>query len=870
MADLNFPSNPTVGQTYSIGSKTWFWTGKAWAVQRTSVTGASAYDLAVQNGFVGTEAEWIASLKGATGDQGPQGPAGSAGSAGPKGDPGTPGADGQDGAAGTNGVGVPAGGGTGQILAKNSNNDFDTHWINQQVITDYTVPLGGNSGQFLGKNSGDDGDFGWLDLPNQTATQNELPTGGNTGQVLTKNSTAQGDVSWQNIPNNNSLPDGGTENQILAKNSSTNGDVRWTNAPGVPDGGTAGQILTKIDSTNGNATWEDAPVTGIPDAPSDNSYYARKNDTWVTFTPNTVGKLDDLTDVNLSTAPTNGQALVYDSTNQVWKAGTFNALPSLAGNAKKILSVKPDESGVEWDILTNDSITQDGAHRFWRFHMLSNQGGTYSEFYELVLKTEVGGPDIAIGGTPIGDGGNLQNAFDQSDQTSAGINNYIGYDFGANNEKNIVEVEIWINGYIPHNPSTGNIEWSDDGSVWNIAWPVSRLPSVPAHAVSTNPAYFNNQPGIETITLDANFTLQFGVDNESIRHTGTLTADRTIALSVSNIKPGAKFRITRLGSGFLLNVSTLASLSQNDWVDVEWDAVNSAWQLIGRGTLNGDSTGVPNGGTTGQVLTKNSNNDGDVSWTNVSSGGSGLPSLTGNAGKFLTVTSDETTTQWTNPAQTLGANYEFPIDFEPANPDAFNDEFTDTSTLQNWTWVNQSSNGAVGSAKILSGMMRITTDVAISGQNVRMLVKNRPSGNFDIVTKARLLGMGRDYHQTMLILYNSNNGKFIESRLHYRGYGALYFSCAHWNSVTSGGTEVNLQTAVTHAYLRFKLSGTTLTTYVSPDAMYWSVIQTEDLADFIGTNFDKVGLGYDCETTSLNYEAGYHWIRNYPGGVPAF
>lgn len=38
--------------------------------------GSSAYDIAVANGFVGTEAEWLASLKGEQGEQGEQGPAG--------------------------------------------------------------------------------------------------------------------------------------------------------------------------------------------------------------------------------------------------------------------------------------------------------------------------------------------------------------------------------------------------------------------------------------------------------------------------------------------------------------------------------------------------------------------------------------------------------------------------------------------------------------------------------------------------------------------------------------------------------------------------------------------------------------------------
>lgn len=62
--------------------------------------GLDAYALAVANGFVGDLAAWLDSLKGAKGD---------------KGDPGE---------------GVPTGGTTGQILAKSSNSDFATVWVN--------------------------------------------------------------------------------------------------------------------------------------------------------------------------------------------------------------------------------------------------------------------------------------------------------------------------------------------------------------------------------------------------------------------------------------------------------------------------------------------------------------------------------------------------------------------------------------------------------------------------------------------------------------------------------------------------------------------------------------------------------------------
>ena len=74
--------------------------------------GQSAYALAVQLGFTGSEADWIASLKGAKGDKGDkgdtgaQGPKGATGATGPQGPTGATGARGATGATGPQG---PAG-----------------------------------------------------------------------------------------------------------------------------------------------------------------------------------------------------------------------------------------------------------------------------------------------------------------------------------------------------------------------------------------------------------------------------------------------------------------------------------------------------------------------------------------------------------------------------------------------------------------------------------------------------------------------------------------------------------------------------------------------------------------------------------------
>lgn len=108
-----------------------------WVAPDTGPAGKSAYEVAVDNGFVGTEVQWLESLVGSEGPpgiQGIQGPPGTDGQQGPPGadgkdgEQGPPGADGKDGEQGPPGEGVPTGGTPGQVLVKISANDYDTAW----------------------------------------------------------------------------------------------------------------------------------------------------------------------------------------------------------------------------------------------------------------------------------------------------------------------------------------------------------------------------------------------------------------------------------------------------------------------------------------------------------------------------------------------------------------------------------------------------------------------------------------------------------------------------------------------------------------------------------------------------------------------
>ena len=84
--------------------------------------GQSAYALAVQLGFTGSEEDWIASLKGAKGDKGDtgaQGPEGATGATGPQGPQGPTGATGATGPRGPQGPQGPAG--ASAVAASGSN-----------------------------------------------------------------------------------------------------------------------------------------------------------------------------------------------------------------------------------------------------------------------------------------------------------------------------------------------------------------------------------------------------------------------------------------------------------------------------------------------------------------------------------------------------------------------------------------------------------------------------------------------------------------------------------------------------------------------------------------------------------------------------
>lgn len=228
--------------------------------------GASAYQVATNNGFVGTETEWLASLKGEQGDAGlngadgqdgaqgeqgetgPQGPAGEDGSGGPgtegpQGPAGQDGAQGETGLAGQDGIDGADGDSAYEVAVAEGFQGSQAEWLESLKGRD---GMDGNSRYFraTGKEDGSD--------DAQVNAERAVAAGANAS-VNAEGGTALGDGARVEAGATNSVALGSnsvaTEANTVSVGSVGN-ERRVTNvAPGrIAQGST--------DAVNGGQIWE--------------------------------------------------------------------------------------------------------------------------------------------------------------------------------------------------------------------------------------------------------------------------------------------------------------------------------------------------------------------------------------------------------------------------------------------------------------------------------------------------------------------------------------------------------------------------------------------------------------------------------------
>lgn len=112
------------------------------------------------------------------------------------------------------------------------------------------------------------------------------------------------------------------------------------------------------------------------------------------------------------------------------------------------------------------------GHRYWRLNISANGGAGSTLVEELEFREVAGGADVTGTGTAIGSHASPGNAFDNNTGTAynpaAASGVTIGWDFGAGNGKNIVEVAITTSAAttLAALPKDFTLEYSDDGAAW--------------------------------------------------------------------------------------------------------------------------------------------------------------------------------------------------------------------------------------------------------------------------------------------------------------------------------------------------------------------------------------------------------------------
>lgn len=124
--------------------------------------------------------------------------------------------------------GVPAGGTTGQVLAKASGADYAVHWATLADGAGEVFPDGSAAGQVLTW----DGDGVTWALPEIPDPAEVLPDDGDLGDVLT---LGEDGPEWAPPASGggSGVPAGGLTGQVLAKASDTDGDATWTDVEAV-------------------------------------------------------------------------------------------------------------------------------------------------------------------------------------------------------------------------------------------------------------------------------------------------------------------------------------------------------------------------------------------------------------------------------------------------------------------------------------------------------------------------------------------------------------------------------------------------------------------------------------------------------------
>lgn len=288
-------------------------------------------------------------------------------------------------------------------------------------------------------------------------------------------------------------------------------------------------------------------------------------------------------------------------------------------------------------------------------------------------------------------------------------------------------------------------------------------------------------------------------------------------------------------------------------------ATTPTWAQIGSG-----GSGLPVGGTAGQILIKQSGVDGDADWGTNDDGDVGIPAG-GTTGQVLTKSSNtDYDVGWETPAAGGGGSSQFALDnYLSSSGSARNDEFSSSTLDAKWTLLGTTPDVIDLDTTVPDAMYLKRTDVAAQ---LTVYYQDLPSLPCSIFTKIIAENASANYCRGggLILLpatpttsskafylgpnYNNSNGGKITA-------GILYATLGTFGSQPFIGLGTSLST-----WLRLDIlsGGTTVDIYYSINGTFW-ILGASAVA--MGFTVANAGIGFSPEGQALDPQTAFECYR---------
>lgn len=275
-------------------------------------------------------------------------------------------------------------------------------------------------------------------------------------------------------------------------------------------------------------------------------------------------------------------------------------------------------------------------------------------------------------------------------------------------------------------------------------------------------------------------------------------------------------------------------------------------------TGNPAENGIPPGGTTNQLLAKNSDDDFDEKWVDAPEATNGLPPG-GSTGQVLAKDSAaDYDTKWIE-APSGGGRYTNPIDEPPAIPSEWDDEFEGTVLNPRWSWLNQNSTIAVVHKKLH------LSDPGTNGFSA--VIQPAPVGDFIMTAKHDTFSRYSNYYGGGIIVYDSVSDREVYFINQHRtgvsagNYASTFLSAYRVTPSTNTSTSATIGYTPHRPaqYLRARVVSGVIYFQGSIDGVNWLTVYTENINTYL-SSITHIGVGA-YKVGSAEVVNCFEWFR---------